>query len=152
MTKFRSFGVGLRGHARLPMAIGITLAVLTTGSPLPANPAFAADTSEAQQKKARAALDFKRSRAMTQKQGGGCEFGVLLAVGVSGTGTTSDLGVVVFCLASNQHIWGVVRNEVRQETLAIALAAKTAGKHVVVDVDKDGWVTGFALAEVPLDP
>ena len=58
--------------------------------------------------------------------------------------------MIVFCTASNHYIFAGVRNELRQEAIAIGLAAMSTGKHVIVEVDA-GMITALAITEFPID-
>ena len=131
------------GPARLSLTIGVIFGGLLAGLFVPMSPTLAADTPEAQQKKARAFIESRRQRA---SKNAGCAFGQLIAAGVDTTG----LGVIIFCTASNEYIFAGVRNELKQDVLAIGLAAMSAGKHIIVEV-ADGMITAFAITEFPID-
>ena len=132
----------LRIH--LLLGIGLLFGALMTGSFVSMDLAFAADTPEAQQKKARAFIEARRQRA---SKSAGCVFGKVVAAGVD---TTGPLIVIIHCTASNEYIIAMARNELKQDILTMGLAAMSSGKHIGVDV-VDGVITGFAITEIPFD-
>lgn len=134
-----------RGSTRLLVAISLIFGALVPGLLAPINDSLAADTPEMQQKKARALIESRRQRARASKSAG-CAFGKVVTAGVDTTG----LLVIIFCPASGEYIWGEARNELKQDILAMGLAAMSSGKHIIVDV-VDGIITAFAITEFPID-
>jgi hypothetical protein len=128
------------------LGIGVLFGALIAGSFALLSPTFSADTPEAQQKKTRALMESARQRARKDAR---CDYGRVILAGFDYS-NDPPLVLLIHCPQTNDYIFGSVRDEQKQDVLAIGLAAMSSGKHIAVDV-VGAKITAIGMTEGPID-